>query len=116
MAECRSPKPKMEVRLLPLLLYGEVAEWLKAAVSKTVGAATSSRGFESHPLRTELTCATRCHTISSLFESGALRPFFVSNYRQFSESLPKICVCPIRIFSYFRGLIYNYTELSPLVL
>lgn len=47
MVECRSPKPRMEVRILPLLqqkfqffiicVYGGVAEWSIAAVLKTVG-------------------------------------------------------------------------------
>ena len=30
---------------------GEVAEWLKAAVSKTAILSNRDRGFESHPLR-----------------------------------------------------------------
>ena len=30
---------------------GEVAEWLKAAVSKIAILCTQYRGFESHPLR-----------------------------------------------------------------
>jgi hypothetical protein len=30
---------------------GEVAEWLKATVSKTVIPSYRDRGFESHPLR-----------------------------------------------------------------
>ena len=30
---------------------GEVAEWLKATVSKTVILSYRDRGFESHPLR-----------------------------------------------------------------
>ena len=37
--------------LKPLLKHGEVAEWLKAAVSKTVVLLMRDRGFESHPLR-----------------------------------------------------------------
>jgi hypothetical protein len=35
------------------MLSGEVAEWLKAAVSKTAIRSISDRGFESHPLRHE---------------------------------------------------------------
>jgi hypothetical protein len=41
-------KPK---KASEILISGEVAEWLKATVSKTVILGNRDRGFESHPLR-----------------------------------------------------------------
>ena len=36
---------------IPIMKSGEVAEWLKAAVSKIAILSNQDRGFESHPLR-----------------------------------------------------------------
>ena len=54
------------------MLIGEVAEWLKAAVSKTAIRFVLDRGFESHPLRHEKNRVYRDGKLKDL-EQGLIR-------------------------------------------